>query len=265
VLKEIIIAFKGYYKAHLFIKKNNLWLWILIPGIIYTLLFLASMYFFGKTSNNFIEWLSLRTGLKTWLDKINSGFLGFLFTLGSLILWLVMMLFYFSLFKYIFLILGSPIFAFLSEKTEAILEGKDYPFSLIQLAKDIFRGSWIASRNALWQTVYMLCILLVSIIPAVGWLTPVMALLIECYYFGFSMLDYSMERNKKTTSESIAFIGQNKGLAIGNGIVFYMLNLTVIGCIIAPAYAVVAATISIIDVKADQQKESNPVITPMTK
>jgi len=40
-------------------------------------------------------------------------------------------------------------------------------------------------------------------------------------------------------------------LAIGNGIVFYMLNLTVVGCIIAPAYAVVAATLSIVAVKEE--------------
>ena len=253
MLKEIIIALQAYYRAHLFIKQHKLWLWILIPGIVYTFLFLFSMHYFGATCNQFIEWLSLRTGLKNWLDKIDSGFLGFLFTLGSLILWLVMMLFYFSLFKYIFLIIGSPIFAFLSEKTEAILLGKDYPFSLTDLAKDIFRGSWVASRNALWQSVYMLCILIVSVIPAVGWLTPVMAVLVECYYFGFSMLDYSMERNKKTTSESLAFIGQHKGLAIGNGIIFYILNLTVVGCIIAPAYAVVAATLSIVAVKEESK------------
>lgn len=250
MLKEIIIALQAYYKAHQFIKEHKLWKWIFIPGIVYALLFMVSMYYFGKTSNQFIEFLSLKTGLKVWLDKMNSGFMGLLFTLGSLFLWLVMMLFYFSLFKYIFLIIGSPIFAFLSEKTEAIIENVDYPFSLSQLTSDIFRGSWIAARNALWQTVYMLCILIVSVIPLIGWLTPVMAVIIECYYYGFSMLDYSMERNKKTTSESITFIGQNKGLAIGNGIVFYAMHLIpIIGWVLAPAYAVIAATLSIITLR----------------
>ena len=33
-----------------------------------------------------------------------------------------MVLFYFSLFKYLILIIGSPVFAYLSEKTEAIIE-----------------------------------------------------------------------------------------------------------------------------------------------
>ncbi|HEX3023858.1 MAG TPA: hypothetical protein VHP12_01490, partial [Chitinophagaceae bacterium] len=80
--------------------------WILVPGILYAILFMISMYYFGHTANNFIEWLSLKTGLKTWLDKMNSGWLGFFFTMGSLMLWIVMMLFYFSLFKYLFLVIG---------------------------------------------------------------------------------------------------------------------------------------------------------------
>ena len=208
------------------------------------------MYYFGHTANNFIEWLSLKTGLKKWLDSIDSGWLGFFFTLGNLMLWMVMMLFYFSLFKYLFLIVGSPVFAYLSEKTEAIIEGKDFPFSFIQLSKDIIRGISIAGRNSLWQTVYCLTILFASAIPVAGMVTPILALLIECYYYGFSMLDYSMERHNKSAAESIVYITHHKGLAIGNGMVFYTMHwLPIIGWVLAPAYAVVAATLSIHSLK----------------
>ena len=72
------------------------------------------------------------------------------------------------------------------------------------------------------------------------------------YYYGFSMLDYSMERHKKSTSESIAFVAAHKGLAIGNGLVFYLFHLLpLIGWILAPAYAVVAATLSIYPLKKE--------------
>ena len=204
------------------------------------------MYFFSKTANNFTEWLTLKVGLKSWLDRMQSSFLGFFFTLGGMVLWMIQMLLYFSLFKYLFLIIGSPIFAYLSEKTEAIMEGKEYPFSFIQLLQDIIRGIRISLRNALWQTVYMVAILIVAFIPIIGLVTPLITILIECYYYGFSMLDYSMERNKKTTSESIFFISHHKGLAIGNGIVFYLMHLLpIVGWLLAPAYAVIAATISL--------------------
>ena len=208
------------------------------------------MYFFGSTANTFIEWLSLKTGLKTWLDKNGTGFLGFLFAFGGIMLWLIQMLFYFSLFKYIWLIVGSPVFAYLSEKTASISENKEFVFNSNQFIKDIFRGIKIAFRNCLWQSVYMISILLLSLIPIIGWLMPLLALLVECYYYGFSMLDYSFERKKITTSESIYFIGNHKGIAIGNGLMFYMIQLLpIVGSVLAPAYAVVAATLSLHEIK----------------
>jgi CysZ protein len=223
-----------------------LWKWIIVPGILYTALFLATMFIFGSTSSNAIEWIALKTGLKTWLDKEDSGLFGFIFTMGGLILWIILMLFYFSLFKYIFLIVCSPLFSYLSEKTEAIIEGRKFPFNPLQLIKDMVRGIKIAVRNSLWQTVYILSIVICSLIPVLGWLTPIMAILIECYYYGFSMLDYSMERNKKSEAESIFFIGNHKGLALGNGMMFYLMHfIPVVGWILAPTYAVVAATISL--------------------
>ncbi|GAC1438042.1 MAG: hypothetical protein NVSMB63_00960 [Sediminibacterium sp.] len=246
----MIISMQAYAQAHRFIKQHKLWKWILIPGILYTILLVAGMYLFSHTSSNFIEWIILKTGLKTWLDRLNNSLLGFLFTMGSLLLWLILLLFYFSLFKYIILILGSPLFAYLSEKTAAIIEGKDFPFSFSQLVKDMLRGMAIAARNSMWQTVYTLTILLLSLIPLAGWLTPILAILVECYYYGFSMLDYSMERHQRSPAESILYIGNHRGLAIGNGIVFYLMHLLpIIGWVLAPAYAVVAATLSVYPLK----------------
>jgi len=245
VLKELIIAIQSYSQAHQFIIKHKLWKWILIPGLLYTLLFLTGMYYFGQTAGDFIEWMAMKTGLRGWIDQFSNSFVGFLFVFGTALLWLIMMLLYFSLFKFLFLIIGSPVFAFLSEKTASIIEGKDFPFSFTQLGKDILRGIKLALRNSVWQTVYVLSILLLSLIPLIGWLTPILAVLVECYYYGFSMLDYSMERQKKTPAESIFYIGNHKGLAIGNGFIFYLMHMVpIIGWILAPSYAVVAATLS---------------------
>ena len=211
------------------------------------------MYFFGKSASSVVDFVMIKTGLRSYAQEMHSRIIGFFITIGGIILWLILMLFYFSLFKYLWLIVGSPIFAYLSEKTEAIIEGKDYPFSWKQLLTDILRGIRIAIRNTLWQTVYTVSILLLSLIPVVGWVTPVFALLIECYYYGFSMLDYSCERNKLSVSQSINFIGSRKGLAIGNGMLFYLMHLVpVIGWIFAPAYAVIAATLSMYPMKVNR-------------
>ncbi|MGB5005584.1 MAG: EI24 domain-containing protein [Ferruginibacter sp.] len=246
MLKEIITSFQAYYQTHRFIIKHRLWKWILIPGFIYAVLFCLGIYLFVVSSNSAIEFMLQKSGVAEWMEKMQNSWLSFLLIFGQIILNLVLLLFYFSLFKYLFLIIGSPLFAYLSEKTASIMEGKDYPFSFKQLMKDIMRGIRLALRNMLWQTVYTVSILILSFIPLIGWVTPLLALLVECYYLGFSMLDYSCERNKLSTSQSITFIGRHKGLAIGNGMVFYLMHfIPVLGWLLAPSYAVIAATISL--------------------
>lgn len=251
MLKEIVIAIQSYFDAHYFIKKHRLWKWIVIPGIIYMLLFVVGMYFFWLSSDNAVTWLSHQLGLEAWLQRQRSAWLSFLFLMIGLMLRLVLVFFYFSLFKYLFLIIGSPVFAYLSEKTESILNGKDFPFSFKQLLKDIVRGIRLSLRNTLWQTIYIITLLLLSLIPVVGWITPLIALFTECFYYGFSMLDYSAERAKLSYSQSIDFINRHKGLAIGNGLIFYLMHaVIVVGWILAPAYAVIAATLSLHKIKS---------------
>jgi CysZ protein len=227
-----------------------LWKWILIPGIIYAILFTVGMYFFWQSANDAVTWASKQIGLEGWLQSQRSEVLSFLFVMAGLFVRLILVFFYFSLFKFLFLIIGSPVFAYLSERTAAILEGREFPFSFRQLMKDAWRGTRLALRNALWQSVYVFSLLLLSLIPVVGWISPLIALFVECFYYGFSMVDYSCERNKLTLPESIDFISKHKGLAVGNGLVFYLMHgVVVIGWVLAPAYAVVAATLSLHKIK----------------
>ena len=253
MLKEIIIAVQSYLQAHRFIRKHKLWKWILVPGVLYALLFAFSMVLFGESVSRFIQWVFSVTHIDSWAAHHQGGILNFLFVFATFILWLVLMLFYFSLFKYLWLIVGSPLFAYLSEKTESIIRQRDYPFTFKQLRADLVRGIAIALRNTLWQTVYIISLLLLSFVPVAGWIAPVIALLVEAYYYGFSMLDYSCERRRMSSQQGIYFIGQHRGLALGNGIVFYMMHLVpIIGWVLAPAYAVIAATLSMIKVTDDK-------------
>ncbi|MFI5133587.1 MAG: EI24 domain-containing protein [Chitinophagales bacterium] len=246
MLKEIVISIQSFSEAHRFIEKNKLLKWIIIPGIIYTILFITGMYFFIQSSNDAVSWLSSQLRIEGWLQQERSAWLSYFFVMAGIMLRLILFLFYFSLFKYLVLIIGSPVFAYLSEKTESIIEGKDYSFNWIELRKDAYRGIKLALRNAVWQTVYTFLLLLLSLFPLIGWITPVIALFIECYYYGFSMFDYSFARNKFSPSQSIQFIGRHRGLAVGNGLLFYLLHVVIV---FAPAYAIVAATLSVYKIK----------------
>lgn len=246
MLKEIVIAVQAWGDAQKFIREHKLFKWILIPGIIYTLLFIAGMILFWQSADGVVSWISRQLSIETWLQKERSEWLSFLFVMTGMMLRLILVLLYFSLFKYLILIIGSPVFSYLSEKTEAIMEGKEHVFNWPDLRKDCVRSIRLALRNCSWQLLYLVCLILLSLIPVVGWITPIIALLMECYYFGFSMLDYSYARVNFTPAQSIAFTGRHKGLAIGNGLLFYIMHVLIF---LAPAYAIIAATLCVHKVK----------------
>jgi CysZ protein len=228
-----------------------LWKWIVIPGIIYSILFCIGMFFFLESSNTAVTWCSRALGVERFLHHRQSPVMSFFFLMGGIMVHLVLVFFYFSLFKYLILIIGSPVFTYLSRQTEALINENEsekefkVPFDR-QLGRDMLRGIRLALRNSLWQTVYTISILILSFIPLIGWITPVVSTFVECYYYGFSMLDYSCMRHQLSPTASIAYISQHKGLAIGNGMVFYGMHfIPVLGWVFAPAYAVIAATISL--------------------
>lgn len=246
LLEEIILSLQSYFKAHRFVVKNKLWKWILIPGILYAILFFTGFYFFWTSAGAVLDWVLVKTGVRGWLQRENISWLNFIFLFGQLMLQLVLLMFYFSWLKHIVLIIGSPLFAYLSEKTESLMIGKELPFSGKRFFLDTGRGVGIAIRNILWQSVYTIAILILAMIPLFGWITPLMALFVECFYFGFSMVDYTNERKEMPVSLSVDFINSHKGYAIGNGMGFYAMHiLPVVGWVLAPGYAIIAATLSL--------------------
>lgn len=247
MLKEIVIAFQSWGEAHHFIEERRTWKWIILPGIIYTALFIAGMIIFWRSADYAVSWASYQLRIEPWLQQKRSEWLSFIFVMSGMMLRLVLVLFYFSLFKYLILIIGSPVFAYLSEKTESILEEKEYTTSWTVLFRDCLRSSKLALRNCVWQTSYLIGLMLLSLIPVIGWITPLIALTMEFYYYGFSMLDYSLARNGFSPKESIQFTGHHRGLAIANGFLFYLMHAVII---FAPSYAIIAATLTVRKVKS---------------
>ena len=164
------------------------------------------------------------------------------------------------LFLYIFILFGgyfslivlSPILTYLSEKTEEIIMGRKNPFDVIQLTRDVIRAIVIVIRNMCIQIVWIIIFFILSFIPIVGWVVSFFGnIIVSSYFYGFSFMDYTNERNKFSISESVSNIRENKGLSIGLGFVFLIcFSIPLIGAIvasIASIISVVAATISMID------------------
>ncbi len=250
MLKELILSIRAYFLAHQFILTHKLWKWMALPGIIYTILLIIGMNYFGQTSSLFIESIILKTGLKSFIDSLNSNWLGFFITMGSFWLWFTLLLFYFALFKYVFLIFFAPLFAYLHLRIVAIQEVIPFKFNQKEYLKLVLRSIKVNLNNMLWQTVYLIPIVLVCTLPVLGWFTPLFTILLESYFLGFAMMDFGLATEKQNKSLSSTYLSSHKGLPIGNGIVFYLLHLLpIIGWVTAPFYALVAAHLNTQEIK----------------
>ncbi len=242
MLKEIVLAITSFGSAHAFISKHRLWKWVLLTGILYSLFLLGCFYFFGMSASYLLdEQLLEQSGLRAWISRINSGVLSFMLSFTLLVIWLIFALCYLSLAKYLWLFLAAPLLVHLNRIIAMHLGNIDLP-DPGTFSKSWARALLMGLRNLLWQSVYLLALFLLALIPVAGWVIPFFALLIECYFWGFSMLDYAFRNRNMDYNEVISFSGRHKGYALGNGLVYYGLHLIPIaGWIVAPFYAQVAA------------------------
>ena len=250
MLKELIISVRAFFLAHRFIMQHRMWKWMILPGIIYAFLFVLGITYFSQTSSAFIEWIILKTGLKSWVDNNDSDLLGFFITMGSFWLWFTIMLFYFALFKFIFLILFAPVFSYHHLRITAIQQNIPYLFDWSEYIKLVLRAVKLNLTNLVWQIVYLIPIILVCTIPIIGWFTPIFTILMEGYFLGYAMLDYGLATENKSRIAAATYVSNHKGLPIANGLVFYLLHLVpIIGWITAPFYALIAAHLNTQEIK----------------
>jgi len=250
MLKELILSIRAFFAAHQFILQNKLWKWMIVPGILYAILFVLGMNYFSQSSSLFIEWIILKTGLKSWVDSQNSDWLGFFITMGSFWLWFNLLLFYFAIFKSIFLILFAPFFSYLHIRVMSIQQNTAFVFRFTDYIRLILRAIRLSLTNLLWQSVYLIPIVLFCTLPVIGWFTPIFTILMEAYFYGYAMIDYGLATEQQSRSVAASYVSHHKGLPIGNGIVFYVLHLIpIIGWMTAPFYALVAAHLNTQEVK----------------
>ncbi|NQY08156.1 MAG: EI24 domain-containing protein [Flavobacteriales bacterium] len=260
MLKDVKQGLASYAKAHDLIMKEGLWKYALVPGIVFCLLFVGVAYLGFKLSDVVVGYVENIFDLEQydmvviiWLIKIVKFILSFFV---KSFFWVM----FFWGYKNFLLIIMSPLFAFLSEKTATIITGESVLFDLRQFVKDVGRGVLLSSRNIIIELVILFALTLFSSIPIIGLIGFIFIFLLQSYFFGFAMIDYSNERKKLTMTESIKFVRNNKMMAVVNGAIFFLLfAIPLIGWALAPIYAVVAATVATTekDIELKKLKEKN--------
>lgn len=253
-IKDLQIGLSSYGKAVDFIFTNRLYYFFLIPIALNILLFSISYYFVSNITIELIDYLKASWNPEEW-DFWGASILAG--TIGVLI-WLILRILFFLLFAfiggYVILILLSPVLAYVSEKTEQIMNGNQIEFSWKQLFKDMLRGILLAIRNFLIEISLVIVLFVLSFFPLIGFATAPILFLISAYFYGFSFMDYNLERRKMNIKESVDFTRRNKGLAIANGSLFALaLLIPFIGVSLSGFLAIistVAATLALLKKEA---------------
>ncbi len=165
------------------------------------------------------------------------------------------------LYKHIVMAFSAPFMSPVSEKIETHLKGTTHQHRNTSNASQLWRGIRINVRNLGMELLLTIPILILSFIPVINIVTSVLLFLVQSYYAGFGNMDYTLERHFEV-KESVQFVKRNRGVAIGNGIVFMtMLLIPVIGIILVLPLSVTASTtetVRLID-NTKQLKNSEPI------
>lgn len=146
------------------------------------------------------------------------------------------------LYRHIVMALSSPFMSPVSEKIEKHLYGINHAHRNTSNTQQLWRGIRINVRNLLRELLITIPIIIIGFIPVVGIISSFLLFMVQSYYAGFGNMDYTLERHFRY-SESIEFVRRNRGLAIGNGMIFMlMLLIPVVGIILVLPLSVTAAS-----------------------
>lgn len=164
------------------------------------------------------------------------------------------------LYKHIVMALAAPFMTPISEKIEMHLTGKELDITNTpqEYIAAILRAARINLRNVIFELLITAGLLIMSLIPVLGWFSTIMIFFVGAFYAGFGNMDYTLERHAGY-KQSVAFVNKHKGVAYGNGTLFMLiLMIPVVGMCFALPLSTAAATINTVEKIEDfRNKKAN--------
>ena len=261
ITKQIKIGLRGYSKASQLMFRRGFAKYLIFPLLLNVIFLWLGLDFITELSKDakefLINWMSLKEGSFWGAEYLGSAVKGIV---STLIYFLFLILFVY-VGGYLIVILLSPVFSVISEKTEYKIntDTEDFPFNLKQFFKDILRGIRIAIRNMSIETGILIIVFIISFIPVIRFFGTIFMFFISAYFFGFSYMDYTMERYKLNVKGSVKLMRKYKWTAITNGAVFAVF-LIIPYCGIAisafvAVWSVIAGTVSAVEINKIEKTE----------
>ena len=240
MISNLIDGLKAYLEAYQVISRLKLWRFFMIPMLISVLIFLNIVLVSISFSDEIGLYISSFWSWDFGKETINTVSM----ILGGIILISIGLI----LFKHLVMILSAPFMGPISKKIEDDFTGVTSQTQVSSPLTLVFRSIKISSRNLLRELLLSIPILILGLIPLIGFFSLFLLFLMQAYFAGFGNMDYTLERHF-SYQKSIQFVKENKGIAIGNGLVFMLfLLIPFVGIIFIIPFSVTSATIATVKI-----------------
>lgn len=240
MISNLIDGLKAYLEAYEVISRLKLWRFFMIPMLISVLIFLSIVLVSISFSDEIGLYISSFWSWDFGKETINTVSM----ILGGIILISIGLI----VFKHLVMILSAPFMGPISKKIEDDFTGVTSQTQVSSPLTLMFRSIKISSRNLFRELLLSIPILILGLIPLIGFFSLFLLFLMQAYFAGFGNMDYTLER-RFSYQKSIQFVKANKGIAIGNGLVFMLfLLIPFVGVIFIIPFSVTSATIATVKI-----------------
>lgn len=229
---DIATGTRALARAFNLLRQPGVRPYVIIPLLVNFLLF-GALIWYGY---------SLFTPFVAWLMSFVPGFLDFVETLIWLFFGVLAAVTLFFAFTPVANIVAAPFNALMSEKIEARLTGRPISsdISFMRMAIDAI-GSQL--RKLVYIMLWALALFLVSLIPVINFIAPVLWVIFGSWLLSLEYFDYPMGNHDLVFAEQKRRLAERRGLSLGfGGGVMIMTSIPIVNFFAMPV-AVAGATL----------------------
>ncbi len=241
--EQLFLAYKSYGQAFRTLDNKRLWSILILPSILSLLIAVGVGILAWTTSDDILLYVNGKFLVREFDSAVGNLF----HIIATLAIRGLTFFLYLKLYRYLILILLSPVFVNISNIFHRLVSGEDHKMNIWAYCFCSFRGIKFAMRNFVLEIIVTVLLTLLAII--IFWIFPLIPILIfiaESYFFSMVLMDYAFEMGGMSMKESIERSRNIPGVPITNGLIFnFILLIPVIGVILGPVLAFIAAQESV--------------------
>lgn len=224
MIADITIGTRALARSFALVREPGIRPYVIVPLLINVVLFGGLIWYGYAQMEVFVAWLM----------SFVPGFLAFLETLIWIFFILLALLIVFFAFTPVANIVAAPFNALMAEKIETHLTGKP-PSSEVGFLKMAIDAIASQLRKLLYIALWGLGLFLVTLIPVVNIISPILWVVFGSWLLSLEYFDYPMGNHDLVFAEQKRQLAEHRGLALGfGGGLMIMTSIPVVNFIAMP-------------------------------